>query len=173
VAKSLFTAGTTWPGVYAYEDRRAVDYLLTREDVDPARIGCGGLSGGGLRTVLLAGTDPRIKAAVPVGFMSTWEDFLRDRTFTHTWMLYIPHCARYLDFPDILSLHAPKPALVQYDEDDPLYTLQGQRDASRLLAEVWSKMGAGDRYRGSFYPGPHKFDGPMQREAFTFFKERL
>src|SRR4051794_39250874 len=35
LARSLFTAGTTWPGVYAYEDRRAVDYLLTRDDVAP------------------------------------------------------------------------------------------------------------------------------------------
>lgn len=173
VAKSLFTAGTTWPGVYAYEDRRAVDYLLTRTDVAPERIGCGGLSGGGLRTVMLSGTDPRIKAAVPVGFMSTWQDFLRDRVFTHTWMLYVPHAAAYLDFPDILSLHGPKPALVQYDEEDPLYTLQGQRDADRLLREAWTKMGAPERYKGSFYPGPHKFDVPMQKEAFAFFKAHL
>jgi len=173
LAKSFFTAGTTWPGVYAYEDRRAVDYLLTRPDVDAGRIGCGGLSGGGLRTVLLAGTDPRIQAANCVGFMTTWQDFLRDKVHTHTWMLYIPYCARYLDFPDILSLHGPKAALVQYDEDDPLYTLAGQRDADRLLKQIYTRMGAADRYTGSFYPGPHKFDAPMQREAFAFFKRAL
>jgi hypothetical protein len=93
--------------------------------------------------------------------------------WTHTWMLYIPHCAKYLDFPDILSLHGPKPALVQFDEDDPLYTLQGQRDADREMREVWTKMGAADKYKGSFYPGPHKFDVPMQKEAFAFFKTNL
>jgi dienelactone hydrolase len=173
IAKSLFTAGTTWPGVYAYEDRRAVDYLLTRSDVDPNRIGCGGLSGGGLRTVFLAGTDDRIRCAVPIGFMTTWQDFLNDRVFTHTWMLYVPYGSRYLDFPDILSLHGPKPTLVQYDEDDPLYSLQGQRDADRRLKETFAKMGAADRYRGTFYPGPHKFDVPMQREAFEFFERNL
>ena len=173
LAKSFFTAGTTWPGVYAYEDRRAVHYLLTRADVAPARIGCGGLSGGGLRTVLLAASDTRIRAAACVGFMSTWQDFLRDRVYTHTWMLYIPHAARYFDFPDILSLHGPRPTLVQYDEDDPLYTLQGQRDADRRLREVFTKMGAPTRSRGSFYPGPHKFDVPMQGEAFAFFKSAM
>lgn len=173
LAKSFFTAGTTWPGIFAYEDRRAVDYLLTRADVDPDRIGCGGLSGGGLRTTLLAGTDERIRAAVCVGFMSTWEDFLRDRVFTHTWMLYIPHCARWLDFPDILSLHGPRPALVQYDADDPLYTLQGQKEADARLRATYQKMGAAERYTGTFYPGPHKFDAPMQREAFTFWKRWL
>ncbi len=89
------------------------------------------------------------------------------------WMLYIPHAAAYLDFPDILSLHGPKPALVQYDEDDPLYSLQGQRDADQRLRAVYRKMGAEDRYKGSFYPGPHKFDVPMQEEAFAFFTRHL
>lgn len=173
LAKSLFTAGTTWPGVYAYEDRRAVDYLLTRDDADPARIGCGGLSGGGLRTVFLAGTDSRIRAAAAVGFMSTWQDFLHDRVFTHTWMLYVPYCARYLDFPDILTLHGPKPTLVQYDEDDPLYSLQGQKDADARLRATFTKMGAAEAYKGTFYPGPHKFDLPMQKEAFEFFRRSL
>lgn len=173
LAKSLFTAGTTWPGVYAYEDRRAIDYLLTRDDVDPDRIGCGGLSGGGLRTVMLAGTDERVRAAVCVGFMSTWAEFIQDRVHTHTWMLYLPHLPKYLDFPDILSLHGPKPLLVQYDTEDPLYTLKGQQDADARLRAVYAKMGAAERYTGSFYPGPHKFDAPMQREAFAFFRRWL
>lgn len=173
MAKAILTAGTTWPGIFAYEDRRGVDYLLTRADVDGERIGCGGLSGGGLRTVLLAGTDPRIKASVCVGFMSTWQDFLHDRVFTHTWMLYIPHAARYLDFPDILTLNAPRAALVQYDEDDPLYSLAGQQDADRQIKRVYEKMGRPDLYKGSFYPGGHKFDAAMQREAFSFWKRHL
>jgi dienelactone hydrolase len=173
LAKSCFTAGTTWPGVFSYEDRRALDYLVTRPDVDARRIGCGGLSGGGLRTVMLAGTDDRIQAACAVGFMTTWQDFLHDRVFTHTWMLYVPHCARYLDFPDILSLHGPRPTMVLYDEDDPLYTLQGQRDADARLKQTFTRMGAEGKYAGRFYPGPHKFDRPMQRDAFAFFKNAL
>src|SRR4030095_14378926 len=50
MAKSLFSAGTTWPAVFFAEDQKALDVLCAREDVDPARIGCGGLSGGGIRT---------------------------------------------------------------------------------------------------------------------------
>lgn len=173
VAKSCFTAGVTWPGIYAYEDRRAVDYLQTRDDVKHDRIGCGGLSGGGLRTVMLTGTDPRIRASVCVGFMTTWQDFLHDRVWTHTWMTYIPHSARYLDFPDILTLNAPNPIMVQYDEEDPLYSLQGQKDADRHIRRVYEKMKAGHACRGVFYPGGHKFDGPMQDEAFRFWRQHL
>jgi dienelactone hydrolase len=173
VAKACCTAGLAWPGIYAYEDRRAVDYLVSRGDVRRDRLGCGGLSGGGLRTVLLAGTDDRIHAALPVGFMSTWEDFLTDHLDSHTWMLYIPYCARYLDFPDLLTLRGPRPTLVQYDEEDPLYSLDGQRAADRRLAATFAKMGRPELYRGSFYPGTHKFDVPMQEEAFAFFQRYL
>src|SRR6266487_5132713 len=70
MAKSLFCAGTTWPGVFFAEDQKALDILCEREDVDANRVGCCGLSGGGLRTVFMAGMDERIKCAIPVGFMT-------------------------------------------------------------------------------------------------------
>jgi hypothetical protein len=169
MAKSLFCAGTTWPGVFLYEDQRALDYLCARADVDASRVGCGGLSGGGLRTVLLAGIDPRIRAAVPVGFMSTWRDFLMNKSHTHTWMAYMPLLPRYLDFPEILGLRVPLPTLVLNDREDGLYTLGEMRAADRILREVFRKAGAPDRYRCSFHPGRHKFDLAMQREAFDWF----
>jgi dienelactone hydrolase len=70
MAKSLFSAGTTWPGVFMAEDSVALDILCSRKDVDSSRIGCAGLSGGGMRTVFTGGTDERIKCAVCVGFMT-------------------------------------------------------------------------------------------------------
>ncbi|QDV32791.1 alpha/beta hydrolase family protein [Tautonia plasticadhaerens] len=169
MAKSLFCAGTTWPGVFLAEDRRALAYLASREDVDPDRIGCGGLSGGGLRTVYLAGTDDRIACACCVGMMSTWRDYALDKSFTHTWMIYIPGLPPDLDYPEILGLRVPRPTLVQYDEEDSLFTLPEMKRADTMLAEVFDKAGSGDRYRGTFYPGPHKFDRPMQDEAFGWF----
>jgi len=169
MAKSLFCAGTTWPGVFLAEDQRALDVLCARGDVDPARVGCGGLSGGGMRTVFLGGADPRIRCAVCVGLMSTWRDFLLYKSFTHTWMTYVPLLPRDLDFPEILGLRVPLPALVLNDEEDQLFTLTEMERADVVLREVYAKAGAPERYRGSFYPGPHKFDLPMQTEAFDWF----
>ncbi len=48
--RSIFTAGFTWPGVIFRDDLRTVDYLVTRPEVDPDRIGCVGLSVGGFPT---------------------------------------------------------------------------------------------------------------------------
>jgi len=173
MAKSLFCAGTTWPGVFMAEDRIALDILSAREDVDASRIGCGGLSGGGMRTVFTGGLDKRIRCAVCVGFMTTWRDFLLNKSFTHTWMTYVPILPNELDFPEILGLRAPLPTMVLNDSDDFLYTLPEMERADGILREVFEKAGAADRYRCSYYPGEHKFDAEMQEEAFDWFDRWL
>jgi dienelactone hydrolase len=171
--KSLISAGTTWPGVYVVEDQRALDVLCARPDVDASRIGCAGLSGGGMRTVFLAGLDDRIRCAVPVGFMTTWRDFLLDKCFTHTWMTYVPLLPKDLDFPEILALRAPAATLVLNCNEDPLYTLAEMKRADAMLRETYARGGAPQQYRCSFYPGGHKFDREMQAEAFAWFDQHL
>ncbi len=173
MAKSLFCAGTTWPGVFLAEDQRALDVLCARPEVDAGRVGCCGLSGGGLRTGFLGGLDPRIRCAVCVGMMTTWRDFLLYTSYTHTWMIYIPLLPRDLDFPEILGLRVPLPALVLNDSDDELFTLPEMERAATILQEVYAKAGAPDRCRCSFYPGPHKFDRAMQAEAFEWLERWL
>ena len=173
MAKSLFCGGTTWPGVFLAEDQIALDILSKRKDVDPARIGCGGLSGGGLRTVYLAGTDPRIKCAVCVGFMTTWNDFLLNKSYTHTWMTYTPLLPKFMEFPEILALRIPLPTMVQNNMEDPLYTMPEMIKANEILKEIYEKAGASEHYQGKFYPGVHKFDGPMQIDAFNWLDRWL
>ncbi len=173
MAKSLFCAGTTWPGVFLAEDLKALDVLCSRKDVDSERIGCAGLSGGGMRTVFTGGLDNRIKCAVCVGFMTTWKDFLLNKSFTHTWMTYVPVLPNELDFPEILGLRVPLPTMVLNDTEDDLYTLPEMQRADRMLKEIYDKADAPEMYRCSYYPGPHKFDAAMQKEAFDWFDKWL
>jgi dienelactone hydrolase len=173
LAKSLFSAGTTWPAVFLAEDQMALSILASRDDVNQERIGCAGLSGGGLRTVMLGGLDPRISCAVAVGFMTTWTDFLLYKSFTHTWMSYVPILPKELDFPDILGLRAPLPTLVLNDSEDNLFTLSEMKKAEKILQDVFAKADASDKFRCSFHPGPHKFDLAMQKEAFDWFDRWL
>lgn len=168
VAKSLFSAGLTWPGVVLAEDRAALAYLASRADVDPGRLACCGLSGGGLRTCFLAGMDDRIRAAVTVGFLTTWRDFLLHKSHTHTWMIYVPGLPPDLDFPEILGLRAPRASLALAATDDPLFTRAETERAGRMLAEVYRNAGAPEAFRLSWHPGPHRFDRAMQAEAFDW-----
>lgn len=173
IAKSLFSAGLTWPGVFVFDDQRAVDYLASRQDVDATRMGCCGLSGGGLRTVMLAGADERIRCSCCVGMMTTWRDYLLNKCYTHTWMCYVPGLPRDLDYPEVLGLGVPNPVLVLNNRQDALFTMPEMERADRILTEVYKKAGAPDRYRASFYDGPHKFDLEMQKEAFAWFDRWL
>ncbi len=173
MAKALFCSGTTWPGMFLAEDRIALDILAARHDVDPNRIGCGGLSGGGARTVYMGGYDPRIKCAVCVGFMTTWNDFALNKCSTHTWMTYTPLLPSEMDFPEILGLRVPLPTLVLNDLEDDLYTVPEMKKAAGILSDVYAKAGKADQFKCSFYPGPHKFDRDMQKEAFDWFDRWL
>ncbi len=173
LSKSLFCAGTTWPGVFLREDQAALNILAGRPDVDEARLGCCGLSGGGLRTVMLGGLDHRIKTAIAVGFMSTWRDFIVAKSYTHTWMLYIPGLPNELDFPEIFALRAPLPTMVLNNNEDQLFTLAEMERADQQMSDVFEKAGASENYRCNFYPGLHKFDLDMQADAFNWFDQWL
>jgi dienelactone hydrolase len=173
VAKSLFSAGMTWPGVFVFDDQRAVDYLASRADVDATRMGCAGLSGGGLRTVMLTGADERIRCSCCVGMMTTWRDYLLNKCYTHTWMVYVPGLPRDLDYPEVLGISAPNPVLVLNNREDPLFTMPEMQRADQILTQVYKKAGAPERYRATFYDGPHKFDREMQKEAFAWFDRWL
>lgn len=173
MSKSLLSAGTTWAGVFYAEDKKALDILCARKDVDATRVGCAGLSGGGMRTVFMGGLDERIQCAVCVGFMTTWKDLVLHKSFTHTWMTYVPILPNELDFPEILGLRAPLPTMVLNDIDDDLYTLSEMKRADTIVKEVYTKAGSAERYKCSFYPGPHKFDKKMQEEAFAWFDKWL
>jgi hypothetical protein len=105
--------------------------------------------------------------------MTTWRDYLLNKVQTHTWMCYVPLLPSELDYPEILALRAPLPTLVLNDIEDPLFTMPEMQRADGIMAEVYAKAGASDRYRCSFYPGGHKFDIPMQTEAFEWFDQWL
>src|SRR6185295_3384732 len=105
-----------------------------------------------MRTAFMGGLDPRIKCAVCVGFMTTWKDFLLNKSFTHTWMTYVPLLPNELDFPEILGLRVPLATLVLNDEDDELYTLAEMQRADKILSEVYAKAGASNKYKCSYYP---------------------
>lgn len=173
LVKSLMLAGYTWPGLVTWDDQRTVDYLLTRREVDPARIGCLGVSMGGHRTLYLAGMDERIAAACVVGFMSTVRPMIQAHIDTHSFVHFVPGLHQFLDMPDVVAMMAPKPLLVQQCREDGLYPLVGMQESVARIAAVYEKAGVPDRFAGQFFDGGHRFDQPMQDAAFAFLDRWL
>jgi len=173
LAQSLMLAGTTWEGIVLWDDMRTVDYLIGRPEVDPNRIGCVGISFGGYRSFFLAGMDDRISAACVVGFMSTVKPMARRHIDTHSWVHFVPTLHRYLDWPDIVAMRAPKPLLVVQCRRDGLFPPQGMQESVEKIAAIYAKAGVSDRFISRFYDVPHQFNVEMQEDAFRWFDEHL
>ncbi len=173
MAKAMFDAGTTWPGVLAQGDIASVDYLLTRPEVDAARIGCLGLSIGGYRSAHLFGLDPRVKVGIVAGWMVPYRSILFDHIKNHTWMLYVPGQVPWLELPDVVTLNAPNPLMVINCSQDKLFTMEGMRAAESHIAEVYKRMGASEKFLCKFYDEPHSLKIPAQDDAIAWFERWL
>jgi dienelactone hydrolase len=172
-ATGLFEAGVTWSGVMFMDDIRTVDYLATRPEVDPDRIGCCGLSVGGFRSAHLAGLDPRIKAAMVVGWMCSYDAMLEGKLTSIGFMKVIPGLYRYMDLPDVVSMNVPGGLMAIQGTKDGLFTNAGVAAAYEKIAAVYRKAGVPERFQGVTYDGPHEFNAEMQDKAFAWLDRWL
>jgi dienelactone hydrolase len=174
VGRTIYSAGFTWPGVMFWDDVRTVDYLLSRPDVDKRRIGCVGLSVGGLRSCHLAALDERIRAAVVVGWMASfpWQ-LQRQIRYTVGHTKVVPGLYRYLDYPDVASLAMPAPILVINGSKDALFHLDGVKASFAKLSACYAKAGVPERCRTRLYDTPHEFNAEMQTEAWAWLRQWL
>lgn len=171
VGRTIFSAGFTWAGLMFWDDIRSLDYLVTRPEVDASRIGCVGLSVGGLRSCHLAALDDRIKAAVVVGWMASFPAQLQRHvrnTIGHTKV--VPGLYRYLDYPDVASLAMPSALLVINGKKDGLFEPKGVANCFDILAKCYKKAGIPERLQTSLYDAPHEFNAQMQEEAWTWLR---
>lgn len=173
LAKFCTILGVSLAGLVAFEDRVALRYLRSLHDLVSDQVGCVGLSGGGCRAALLTATSPDITATVIVGMMSTHRALLRGHFANHTWMFFPPNLPHHGDWPDLAAARAPSPLLVQYLLDDDLFPRDGMHAAHARLTELYEAAGAANNYIGQFYPGPHRFDAPMQDIAFAQIRHWL
>jgi dienelactone hydrolase len=174
VGRTIHAAGFTWPGVMFWDDVRTVDYLLSRPEVDPTRIGCVGLSIGGLRSGHLAALDDRIKVAVVVGWMTSFPHQLSrhvKNTIGNTKL--VAGLYKYLDYPDVVSLSMPTPLLVINGSKDALFEPSGVRASFEKLAACYAKAGFPERLRTRLYDSPHEFNAEMQAEAWGWLGKHL
>lgn len=174
IATGLFEAGTTWAGVMLVDDLRSMDYLAARPEVDPQRLGCCGLSVGGFRSAHLAGLDPRLKAAVVVGWMCSYPLMLKSHLTSIGYWATMPGLQQGMDLPDVVSLHAPQPLMIIHGTQDRLFPNEGVQAAFDKIAAVYEKAGApADHFRPVTYDGPHEFNVAMQEQAFAWLDQWL
>lgn len=172
--RQLNWAGTTWCGINFADDSRCIDYLESRPEADASRVGVTGLSGGGWRTNILAALDDRVKAAVPVGWMTTGDTQQAYNVVgaIGTFCL-LPGVWNRLDVPDLITMAAPAACMVVSGKQDPLFPPAGQRDAARHIAAAYQWAGCPDHFHDYAPDKPHCYDAEIQEEALKWFGKHL
>jgi dienelactone hydrolase len=164
----LLAIGQTMAGYRVFETMRCVDYLFTREDVAPERIGCMGISGGGLVCSFAAALDDRISAAVVSGFANTFEASIL--AMHHCVDNYVPGLSQIAEMPDLLALIAPKPLLIEGGTKDPIFPVHATREAYDKLHAVYQLLGAEQQLALDLFEGQHEISGKM---AYDWFERVL
>lgn len=126
-----------WDGI------RSVDYLLTRKEVDPDRIGMTGRSGGGTQTAYTAAMDPRILASAPECFITSMEYVLKSIGPQDAEQNLFHMIEEGLDHADLLEVRAPKPGLMITTTRD-FFSIQGARETYQEVAQFYEALGSGD-----------------------------
>lgn len=160
----LLAMGQTMAGYRVFETLRCVDYLLTRDDVDAARIGCMGISGGGLVCSFAAAIDTRLSAAVVSGYTNTFQASIL--SIPHCIDNYVPGLSLVAEMPDLIGLIAPKPLLIEAGKDDPIFPLHATLEAYEQIRSVYQILEAEDKLELDLFEGTHEISGNVAYEWF-------
>ena len=166
--RAAVLAGTSSPGEYTWDAVRAVDYLVSREEVDPARIGMTGCSGGGTQTTFAATVDERIAAAVPICFVTSVRERLLSREPGDSEQYPYDVLAHGLEYADYLAMLAPKPLLIAAAVED-YFPLKGARDTTAALKRIWALTGDEDKAELFEGPGKHGLSDEIRRATGDWF----
>ena len=155
-----------WDGI------RAVDYLLTREEVDPENIGATGLSGGGTVTSYLCAFEDRIKAYAPYNWA------IYDRRLLETCGVQDAESNIYhgisegITYSDFIELAAPRPVLMIKSTRDYL-PIQGARESYQEIKKAYRAFGKEENLQISEDDDKHKFTRKNNEATYAFFQKYL
>lgn len=167
-SERLLMFGSCMAGLRVLQAMRTVDYALTRSDVDAARMGCMGISGGGLLSSFHAALDTRMRAAVVSGYCNTFLSSIVD--IDHCIDNYVPGILNFCEMPDIFSLIAPRALMISSGTEDRIFPIEAARRAYSQLAEVYDHLKARTMLACDFYEGGHEISGDV---LYDFLQEKL
>ncbi len=149
------------------DDRRGLDILAARPEVDAGRLGCAGLSFGGTRTMYLGALDTRIRAAVVSGYLTTFRAYALD-TGNFCGSQFLPGIYAYADVPDVHGLIAPRPLLIEAGRADRGFPIEASREAHARVAAIYAAAGVPERLERDEFDGGHEY----RAEASLDFMDR-
>ncbi len=165
----MFVAGISPIRYFIWDGIRGVDYLLTRKEVDPERIGIFGCSGGGTQTTFIAAFDERIKAAVPGCYITGFRRLLESIGPQDAEQNLYKGVMNGITHADLLEVRAPKPLLISSTTRD-FFSIQGAIETFDEVKQVYKVFGAEDQAAQVFDDAGHGFNKNITA-IYAFFQK--
>jgi len=155
-------------GWRVWDIMRTVDYLETRPEFDPKRIGLMGISGGGTCTLFGAALEPRISAAFASGYLNTFRDSIL--SLSHCIDNYVPGILQWCEQHDVAGLIAPRPLFCESGVKDNIFPIDAFKQSLAEVKKVYGVFGASDLIGSEIHNGSHVFHG---KEGLPFLARQL
>ena len=153
--------------------RRAIDFLVSRPEVEPERIGCVGHSMGSTHTWLVGPWEPRLRCLVGNCCLPTYAAIER-MGLIHCFPNFIPRLAQYGDTPDIAALIAPRPLLLNFGEDDTGSPIEEVRQGIRTIETAYQQAGAKENFAHAIESGVgHQLTPTMWQRIRNWLAQHL
>lgn len=153
---------------FAWDAMRALDYLLTRPEIDPKHLGVTGNSGGGTQTTWLCGLEPRFTMAAPSCFVTTFRRDAENELPQDMEQCPPSVLALDLDHCDFLAAMAPKPVIIMAQEKD-YFDARGSAETYERLKKIYTLLGKPENIQLHTGPDPHGYSQPNREAMYRFF----
>jgi dienelactone hydrolase len=153
---------------FAWDGIRALDYLLTRPEIDPGHIGVTGNSGGGTQTTWLCGVEPRFTMAAPSCFVTTFRRNLENELAADSEQYPFRVLASGLDHSDFIAAMAPKPVILLGQAKD-YFDARGLEESFSRLKHIYKLLGAEKNINLFIGPDYHGYSRVNREAMYAWF----
>lgn len=167
-----FISGKSLANLMIWDGIRCIDYLVSRHEVDPQRIGITGRSGGGTQSAYIAAFDERILAAAPEAYITNFTRLLQSIGPQDAEQHFYKQISLGLDHADFLEVRAPKPALMITTIND-MFSIQGAKETEQEVAKIYKAYGKSDHFNRAEDFGGHQSTKNNREAMYAFFQKHL
>jgi len=172
VGSQCFVSGSSFARYRIWDGIRSIDYLLTRDEVDPERIGANGISGGGTLTSYVSAFDDRIYAAAPECYITGFRRLLESIGPQDAEQNFYHGIASGIDHADLLEVRVPKPALIMSTTRD-FFSIQGARETYAEIKGAYEAFGMEENLEMTEDDAPHDSTRKNREAMYAFFQKHL
>jgi len=168
-----FLSGVSPAKYFIWDGIRAIDYLLTRKEVDPERLGATGFSGGGTVSAYLGAFDERLKVVVPCSWPLTFQTQLETKGIQDAENTLIHSLTNGITFEDLIEVRSPKPTLMAFTTRDENMAFQGARDALWEAKKVYTAFGRENNLQLVEDDAKHALTPKIRLAIYAFFQKHF